>query len=93
MNILFHGGAFVLLCVLGVPSRPCPRCTPIAPSKLEARTQRATPVRDGQDDFDFEIGSWKIHLSRLLDRLADPRPWVQFDGASGTRKVGAGGRI
>jgi hypothetical protein len=26
--------------------------------------------RDGQHDFDFEIGTWKIHLSRLQDRLA-----------------------
>ncbi len=33
--------------------------------------QAATP-RDGQHDFDFEIGTWKIHLKRLrasFDRL------------------------
>ena len=90
MNIFFHGGAFVLLCALGVPSRPCPMCTPIDPSKLQARTQQAAHARDGQRDFDFEIGSWKIHLSRLKDRLAGSKEWVQFDGTSVTRKVWGG---
>jgi hypothetical protein len=47
-----------------------------------------TPTgRDGQHDFDFEIGSWKIHLSRLKDRLAGSTTWVKFDGTSVTRKV------
>ena len=69
MNLLFHGGAVGLLCVLGVPSRPCPMCTPIDPSKVETKTQHAAPMRDGRHDFDFEIGSWKIHWSSLQDRL------------------------
>ncbi len=42
---------------------------------------------DGQHDFDFEIGSWNIHLSRLKDRLAGSTTWVEFDGTSVTRKV------
>ncbi|MQR02513.1 hypothetical protein [Glaciimonas soli] len=43
--------------------------------------------RDGQHDFDFEIGTWKIHLSRLLHPLTGSTSWVQFDGTSTTRKV------
>jgi hypothetical protein len=47
-----------------------------------------SPVeQDGQHDFDFEVGSWKIHLKRLLDRLAGSTTWVEFDGTSVTRKV------
>jgi hypothetical protein len=42
---------------------------------------------DGQHDFDFEIGSWNIHLSRLQDRLAGSTTWVEFDGTSVTSKV------
>jgi hypothetical protein len=87
MNFLFHGGALLLLCVLGIP-RPCPMCPPIMPSELEG--EQAAPVRDGQHDFDFEIGSWKIHLSRLKDRLVGSKEWVQFDGTSVTRKVWGG---
>lgn len=43
--------------------------------------------RDGQHDFDFEVGSWKIHLKRLKDRLAGSTTWIDFDGTSVTRKV------
>ena len=43
--------------------------------------------RDGQHDFDFEIGSWKIHLKRRLKPLTGSNAWVEFDGTSVTRKV------
>ena len=43
--------------------------------------------RDGQHDFDFEIGSWKIHLKRRLKPLTGSNTWVEFDGTSVTRKV------
>ena len=43
--------------------------------------------RDGQHDFDFELGSWKIHLKRLMHPLTGSTTWVEFDGTSVTRKV------
>lgn len=43
--------------------------------------------RDGQHDFDFELGSWKIHLKRRLNPLTGSDKWVEFDGTSVTRKV------
>jgi hypothetical protein len=49
--------------------------------------QPVSKAGDGQHDFDFEIGTWKIHLSRLQDRLAGSTTWVEFDGTSVTRKV------
>ena len=52
-----------------------------------AGTQHASTIRDGQHDFDFEIGTWKIHLSRLQDPLGGSTTWVEFDGTSVTRKV------
>ena len=48
---------------------------------------RALDLRDGQHDFDFEIGSFKIHLKRLLHPLTGSTTWVEFDGTSVTRKV------
>ena len=48
------------------------------------------PVRDGQHDFDFEIGSWKIHLKKRLHPLTGSNQWVEFDGTSVTRKVWEG---
>lgn len=42
-------------------------------------------LRDGQHDFDFEHGSWKIHLSRRVKRLEGSNEWVEFDGTSVTK--------
>jgi hypothetical protein len=44
-------------------------------------------LADGQHDFDFEIGSWKIHLSRRLHPLTGSNEWVEFDGTSVTKKL------
>jgi len=44
-------------------------------------------ARDGQRDFDFELGSWKIHLKRLVNPLSGSTKWIEFDGTSVTRKV------
>jgi hypothetical protein len=49
--------------------------------------QHAAAEHDGQHDFDFEIGTWKIHLKRLDHRLVGSTNWVEFDGTSVTRKV------
>ena len=46
-----------------------------------------TSERDGQHDFDFEVGTWKIHLKRLLHPLTGSTTWVEFEGTSVTRKV------
>jgi hypothetical protein len=43
--------------------------------------------RDGQHDFDFEIGTWKTHLSRLLRPLTGSTTWVEYDGTTVVRKV------
>jgi len=47
----------------------------------------AAEPRDGQHDFDFEIGTWKIHLKRLMNPLTGSTHWVEFDGTSVTRPV------
>ena len=44
-------------------------------------------LRDGQHDFDFEIGTWKTHVSRLLHPLTGSNAWGRYDGTSVVRKV------
>jgi hypothetical protein len=46
-----------------------------------------TERRDGQHDFDFEIGIWKTHLRRLLHPLTGSTTWVEYDGTTTVRKV------
>jgi hypothetical protein len=42
---------------------------------------------DGRHDFDFEIGSWKTHLSRRLHPLTGSNTWVEYEGITVVRKV------
>ena len=42
---------------------------------------------DGQHDFDFEIGTWKTHLSRLLHPLSGSTTWTEYEGTTVVRKV------
>ena len=47
----------------------------------------AAAPRDGQNDFDFDIGSWKTHLKRLLRPLTGSTTWIEYDGTTVVRKV------
>ena len=49
--------------------------------------QQAPKERDGQHDFDFEIGIWRTHLRRLLHPLTGSTTWVEYDGTTIVRKV------
>jgi hypothetical protein len=45
------------------------------------------PPRDGQRDFDFEIGFWETHLRRLVHPLSGSDAWVEYSGTTTARKV------
>jgi hypothetical protein len=73
----------LLLCMLAyllLPAFAHPQ-TPGTP------TQPAATVRDGQHDFDFVFGTWKVHLSRLEHPLSGSTAWIESDGHSVVRKV------
>src|SRR5438045_7886135 len=63
--------AFLLACSLAV----------VAPQG------RAQAKRDGQRDFDFEIGTWKTHVRRLMHPLTGSTSWTEMDGTTVVRKV------
>jgi hypothetical protein len=54
---------------------------------VNAGRQTTGDVHDGGRDFDFELGSWKIHLKKLQHPLSGSNTWVEFDGTSITRKL------
>src|SRR5262245_38838196 len=43
--------------------------------------------RDEQHDFDFNIGTWKTHVSRLMHPLTGSTTWTEYDGISVVREV------
>ncbi len=49
--------------------------------------QQTLKERDGQHDFDFEIGTWKTQLRRLLHPLTGSTTWVEYEGTTVVRKV------
>jgi len=55
----------------------------IASANAHAAEATATGVRD----FDFEIGTWKTHVSRLTHPLSGSKEWVELDGTSVVRKI------
>lgn len=56
----------------------------------KASATRAQGAQAGQHDFDFELGTWKIHLRKLEHPLSGSKTWIEFDGTSVTRKLWKG---
>ena len=54
---------------------------------LVADPGKTITERDGQHDFDFEIGTWKTHLKRLQHPLSGSNSWVEYEGTTVVRKV------
>jgi hypothetical protein len=52
--------------------------------------QQLPAERDGQHDFDFEIGSWKTHRSRLQHPLTRSNFCAEYAGTSVVRPVWSG---
>ena len=46
--------------------------------------------RDGARDFDFEFGSWTMHLRRRLQPLTGSDKWVEYDGTSVVHRLWGG---
>jgi hypothetical protein len=63
----------------------------LALSHADPATHQSAPpnagMRDGQHDFDFEIGTWKTHLRRLTHPLSGSTQWFEFDGTSVVTKI------
>lgn len=61
------------------------------PNPTDASAPHAmTAEHDGQHDFDFIEGRWKIHLSKLQNPLTGSKQWVEFAGKSVGRKIWGG---
>jgi hypothetical protein len=65
---------------------PTPFASAAPPTATTATQMRGSPD-EGQHDFDFELGSWKIHLKKLLHPLTGSNAWVEFEGTSVTGKL------
>jgi hypothetical protein len=89
-NLCNHVGTLVALChvgLAGVAASPARAAAQSSTTPPPANVQQISRARDGQADFDFEIGTWKTHLRRLLKPLTGSTTWAEYDGTTVVRKV------
>jgi hypothetical protein len=72
-------GRCVLACVIGF-------LPPALPTGAAAEAP-ASAARDGQHDFDFNIGVWKTQIKRILDPLSGSTKSMPLNGTVTVRKI------
>jgi BNR/Asp-box repeat protein len=78
MNGLRRLAAVFLVCALCSLANAVPAAPQIGQSST---------ARDGQRDFDFDFGTWKIHIKRMEHPLSGLTRWVELDGTIVVRKI------
>jgi hypothetical protein len=91
MNALKYIRTYLLVCSLVVVLQPLLGLAQQNSGGAKPSVQHTPAQRDGQHDgqhdFDFEIGTWKTHLSRLLHPLTGSTAWADYEGTTVVRKV------
>ncbi|HEV7357322.1 MAG TPA: hypothetical protein VGN99_04965 [Steroidobacteraceae bacterium] len=57
------------------------------PNALGEAPQPPQTIRDGQHDFDFNFGTWKSHIKRVLDPFSASSKSMELNGTVTVRKV------
>lgn len=60
---------------------------PATPTAVRAQATPDTTARDGQRDFDFNIGRWRTELRVLAAPLTGSTRWLEFEGTSVVRPL------
>ena len=59
----------------------------VSASRAQAESPAAAAARNGAQDFDWEIGTWKTRLRRLAKPLSGSDEWLEYEGTSVVRTV------
>jgi hypothetical protein len=87
MSALKYTRIFLMMCTLVVTLHPVQGFARQNSDPSRTSLQHTPAERDGQHDFDFEVGTWKTHLSRRLHPLTGSVTWVEYEGTTFVRKV------
>jgi hypothetical protein len=77
-----QAGIGVLIAAIGCTAISLPTCAENATAQPPAMTSR-----DGQHDFDFNIGVWRTHIKRILDPFSNTTQSMELNGTVTVRKV------
>ena len=86
-------GLFLLFCSVFLIVQPL---GPQAQQNSGTAVANKPTEHDGRHDFDWDIGTWKIHQRRLLHPLTGSTTWVEYNGTDVVQKLWDGadmGRI
>ena len=75
--LMLIANIFVLSTVAALAQTPTSGTAPVA----------APAIRDGQHDFDFSVGTWKTHITRLQKPLSGSTTWIKMEGTKTERKI------
>jgi hypothetical protein len=78
---------FVLLCSVAVILQPRQGHAQQNSFTSKISSPLVTVARDGQHDFDWDIGTWTTHQRRLLHPLTGSTTWVEYNGTDVVRKI------
>ena len=82
-----HFRTYLLSSILIAALQPLQGIARQSPDAARTSPRSVPAKRDGQHDFDFEIGTWKTRLKRLLRPLTGSTTWVEYEGTTVVRKV------
>ncbi len=87
MNISKHLRTCLLLCGVIFVLQNHQGFAQANPNESKTNPQSTIKERDGQKDFDFEIGTWKTQLKRLQNPLSGSTTWVEYEGTTVVSKI------
>ncbi|RDS85138.1 hypothetical protein DWU98_02895 [Dyella monticola] len=61
-----------------------------APGAAQDDASSASAEPAAQHDFDWQLGTWRIHMSRLKDPLTGSHTWAPLDGTVAVDRVWGG---
>ena len=85
--MLEHIRTYFLMCSLVVTLQPLQGLAQQNSDASKANLQQTPQERDGQRDFDFQFGTWKTHVKRLVNPLTSSATWAEYDGTTLVRKI------
>jgi len=87
MNAQKISKTYLPLCCLALLWQPLHLQAQQNPDAASSSPQPAATDHDLEQDFDFEIGTWKTHLKRLQHPLTGSMTWIEYQGTSVVRKI------
>lgn len=83
MKIFRNLPVFLFACCLLFVAQTSAGFAQVTPAAPKTDLQQ----RDGQHDFDWELGDWNIKISRLQKPLTGSTTWTELDGKVVCRKI------